>query len=165
MKKVISLILIFSVCVFSFACVIETPQQHYDSLPEGEPTGRFAEISVNCSSVFSHLTDLKAGIKDILPPDGVILAKKKYEIRKGDTLLKFLADALKNEKLLYAVNSGYLVSINNLGEKDCGSTSGWIFFLNGKMPSFGASSYLVKENDVIEWLYSCDIKDVQGLES
>lgn len=60
-------------------------------------------------------------------------------------------------------NSAYIEGINNLYEFDCGELSGWAYKVNQWFPNYGASRYLLKDGDVIEWLYTCDLgTDIGG---
>ena len=60
-------------------------------------------------------------------------------------------------------NSVYIEGINNLYEFDCGELSGWMYKVNGWFPNYGCSNYTLKQDDVIEWVYTCDLgKDVGG---
>jgi hypothetical protein len=44
---------------------------------------------------------------------------------------------------------------------DFGSQSGWLYSVNGDYPGVSCGDYLVKAEDVIEWVYTCDLgKDV-----
>ncbi len=47
----------------------------------------------------------------------------------------------------------YVYSICGLEEKACGSTSGWMYKVNGKTPSVSADKYVLKAGDEIEWVY------------
>ena len=59
--------------------------------------------------------------------------------------------------------SVYVEGINNLYEFDCGELSGWMYSVNGIYPNYGCSSYILKDGDVICWVYTCDLGyDVGG---
>lgn len=38
-----------------------------------------------------------------------------------------------------------------------GSLSGWMYNVNGWYPNYGCSRYQVKDGDVVEWRYTCDL--------
>lgn len=60
-------------------------------------------------------------------------------------------------------NSAYIEGIHNLYEFDCGNLSGWMYKVNGWFPNYGCSRYMLKNGDVIEWVYTCDLgRDVGG---
>ena len=54
-------------------------------------------------------------------------------------------------------NSAYIEGIHNLYEFDCGQLSGWIYKVNGWSPNYGCSRYALKDGDVIEWVYTCNL--------
>ena len=54
-------------------------------------------------------------------------------------------------------NSAYVEGINNLYEFDVGSLSGWMYNVNGWYPNYGCSRYQLKDGDVVEWCYTCDL--------
>ena len=59
-------------------------------------------------------------------------------------------------------NSAYIEGIHNLYEFDVGNESGWMYRVNGWFPNYGCSRYLLKDGDVIEWVYTCDLGDDVG---
>lgn len=59
----------------------------------------------------------------------------------------------------------YISGINGLGEKMCGSWSGWCFVSTMpnaayEMPSVGAASYSLTEGEHITWVYTCNFYDI-----
>ena len=59
--------------------------------------------------------------------------------------------------------TAYIEGIGNLYEFDCGALSGWMYRVNGWFPNYGCSRYAVQADDVIEWMYTCDLgSDVGG---
>ena len=60
-------------------------------------------------------------------------------------------------------NSQYINSIENFKEFGVGDLSGWMYKVNGLFPNYGCSQYIVKDGDVIEWVYTCDLgRDIGG---
>ena len=53
--------------------------------------------------------------------------------------------------------SVYIQGINYLYEFSCGPLSGWMYLVNGVFPNYGCSKYALKDGDVIEWVYTCDL--------
>jgi len=59
--------------------------------------------------------------------------------------------------------SAYIEGINGLYEFDRGELSGWMYSVNDWFPNYGCSRYQLKDGDVIEWVYTCDLGyDVGG---
>lgn len=59
----------------------------------------------------------------------------------------------------------YISGIDGLGEKMCGSWSGWCFVSTMpnapyEMPPVGAASYSLTEGEHITWVYTCDFSDI-----
>lgn len=54
-------------------------------------------------------------------------------------------------------NSIYIKGINYLYEFSCGPLSGWMYLVNGEFPDFGVNKYDLKDGDVIEFKYTCDL--------
>lgn len=59
----------------------------------------------------------------------------------------------------------YISAMDGLGEKMCGSWSGWCFVstmpnATYEMPSVGAASYSLTEGEHITWVYTCNYSDI-----
>jgi len=125
-------------------------------------------ISIECSTIFSNLSLLEANKLSQLPADGVILKKTEVSIT-DDTVFSVLQRVCRENgiHLEYsssdAFKSVYIEGIHNLYEFDCGELSGWMYRVNGWYPNYGCSNYSVKNGDVIEFRYTCDLgEDIGG---
>ncbi len=122
-----------------------------------EPT---CSITIDCKTVLGHFEKLAEEKKDWIPKDGVILPLTTVEIYEGDTAFSVLNRITREKKIhlefvetpMY--QSAYIEGIGNLYEFDCGESSGWLYLVNGKIPSYGCSQYQVQEGDVIAFRYS-----------
>lgn len=92
-------------------------------------------------------------------------------MRKDDTVYDILNRAVRHNKIQMeyqganenAFGSVYIRGINFLYEFSCGPLSGWMYKVNGQFPNYGCSKYVLKDGDVIEWVYTCDLgRDVGG---
>lgn len=126
-------------------------------------------ISIKCDNVLEHMDLLKDNKKEVIPADGVIMANKIVEFHEGETVFNVLQRETKKSKIhmeftkapIY--NSAYIEGIANLYEFDCGNLSGWMYRVNGQAPRYGSSLYTLKDGDIIEWQYTCDLgRDVNG---
>lgn len=153
-----------------------------DPVPEGNPepinpqdtqvkktTTYQCTISIVCDTVLDNMESLTAGKEDIVPTDGIILAATKIQFYEGENVFDVLLRVTKDQKIhmefvatpIY--NSNYLEGINNLYEFDCGPLSGWMYKVNDWFPNYGCSRYLLKDGDVIEFIYTCDLgEDIGG---
>lgn len=126
-------------------------------------------VSIRCDTILDNLDDLKQGLEDFVPADGVILAPIKVEILEGETAFDVLKRVTRNEKIqmefrndpLYS--GAYVEGIGHLYEFDCGSGSGWMYKVNGWFPNYGCSQYQLKDGDTMEWCYTCDVGKMWGI--
>lgn len=160
-----------------------TKQDKYktDPIPKGKPQPvepQDKEItdntlkctfSISCATVLDNMDMLDKSKKEIIPDDGWILKPVTVTFNEGESVFDVLKQACKDNKIhlefsftpIY--NSAYIEGINNLYEFDCGSLSGWMYEVNDWFPNYGCSRYEVKNGDVIEWQYTCNLgEDVGG---
>lgn len=160
----IVLIILIIINGTEFQTVDEYYLTHIDDIKEDSQT---VFISINCSSVYDNWDMLDDNVKNsgFLPKNGIILDKAEYVLREGDTVFDILSRAVRYNKIqmeyqgadMNIYNSVYVQGINYLYEFDCGELSGWIYTVNGECPKYGCSSYVLKDGDVIEWIYTCEL--------
>lgn len=147
-----------------------------EKIPDGEPLPVEPEastvnsaksgtctLSINCSTILNNMADFNQDKMSVLPSDGVILSTRTVTFYEGESVFDVLERETKNNKIhmefsftpMY--NSVYVEGINNLYEFDCGKLSGWMYCVNDWYPNYGCSRYQVKQGDVIEWNYTCDL--------
>lgn len=124
-------------------------------------------LFVRCDTVFDNVSKLPKEKLAILPRDGIIFPKTKVVFYAGESVFNVLTRELKKNRIhidfvttpMY--NTVYIKGISNLYEQDCGELSGWVYMVNGKVPSYGCSQYMLKDGDDIAFVYTCDLgKDV-----
>ncbi|MGX8795074.1 DUF4430 domain-containing protein [Fusibacter sp. JL298sf-3] len=147
-----------------------------DPIPEGKPqpvewqdteidtsTEGYITLSVSCKTILDNLDLLEPNKLELVPEDGVIFPEKQVAFYEGESVFDVLHREMKGAKIhmefvmtpMY--NSNYIEGINNLYEFDCGELSGWMYKVNDWFPNYGASRYQLKEGDVVEWVYTCDL--------
>jgi len=122
-----------------------------------------ATLSVVCTTILDHMDKFNKDKREVLPADGVIYQSRKVTFYEGESVFDVLLREMKNSKIhmefsmtpMY--NSNYIEGINNIYEFDCGELSGWMYKVNGWYPNYGSSRYKLKDGDVIEWVYTCDL--------
>jgi hypothetical protein len=155
-----------------------------DPVPEGKPIPvepqnatitdieRTCILSVRCDTILDNIDWLDKEKVELVPEDGVIFATKTVTFYEGESVFNVLQREMKIAKIhmeftntpIY--NSVYIEGINNLYEFDCGELSGWMYKVNNWFPNYGCSRYQLKEGDVIEWVYTCNLGvDVDGFYS
>lgn len=118
----------------------------------------YCTISIDCQTILNNMKDLKENKKPYVPDNGYLFSGK-VEIKEGQTVMDVL---LSLPGVNVVQTSGYVVSINNLKEKDCGRYSGWMYNVNGTYPNYGCAEYKVKNGDNIQWRYTCNLGNDLG---
>ena len=152
-----------------------------DPIPEGKPkpvepedqevdkgTTYTCTFSIECSTILNNLDQLDPDKLECVPSNGVILAKTTVTFYEGESVFDVLQRLCKEKGIhmesswtpIY--NSAYIEGIHNLYEFDCGELSGWMYRVNGWYPNYGCSRYQLKQGDVVEWRYTCDLGEDVG---
>jgi hypothetical protein len=146
-----------------------------DPVPEGKPAPiepqkaaisdkpMTAYLSVSCLTILNNMNKLNAEKIELVPTDGIIFKAQEVTFYEGESVFNVLQREMKKHKIhmefentpIY--NSAYIEGIHNLYEFDCGELSGWMYKVNGWFPNYGSSRYQLKQGDVIEWVYTCDL--------
>ena len=116
-------------------------------------------ITVECKNIHKHMSQLKSGHERFVPNDGYIIHTESRTVDRGSTaydVLKLACSAhgirLTAKSTSYGV---YVVGINNLDEKDCGSASGWMYKVNGTVPMISCGKYKMDSGDNLVFYYVC----------
>ena len=153
-----------------------------DPIPEGKPNPVEPEdqdvdkgktytctFSIECSTILNNLDQLDPEKLEMVPSGGTILATTTVTFYEGESVFDVLQRICKEKGIhlesswtpIY--NSAYIEGIHNLYEFDCGSLSGWMYRVNGWYPNYGCSRYQLKDGDVVEWRFTCDLgNDIGG---
>lgn len=150
----IVLIVAAVVCVAVNLIKIESVDGHFSpSTTAGQTTEQGSvTLSVRCDM-----------IKDVdgIPSDGVVIETMGLSFSKGESVFDLLDRAARMSRVTIVEKGGYISSIANISEQSHGDLSGWVYFVNGSMPSVGCREYFPKDGDVIEWHYTKDLgKDI-----
>lgn len=150
-------------------------------VPEGKPapvepqdavigeTTYTCTLSVECSTILANMKYLDKNKVELVPEDGIIFPAREVAFYEGESVFNVLQREMKRNKIhlefentpIY--NSAYIEGVNNLYEFDCGELSGWMYKVNDWFPGYGCSRYQLKEGDMVEWVYTCDLgRDVGG---
>lgn len=126
-------------------------------------------ISIRCDTILQNMASLIPGKEELIPEDGCILTPTSVVFYEGESVFNVLQRTCKELGIhmefmntpMY--HSAYIEGIANLYEFDVGALSGWMYRVNGWFPNFGCSRYALKDGDVIEWIYTCDLgADIGG---
>jgi len=131
------------------------PENYYGQSTEKENTVGTVIMSIRC--------DILEGKEphDHIPEDYCILDTAEFKLSEGETVYDILLDAAKEYSISVEHEGGsdiiYISGINYLYENDYGDLSGWVYKVNGVLPSVGCGGYKLKDGDVIEWCYTLDL--------
>ena len=130
-------------------------------------TGYTVTLSVRCDTILDNMHLLDESKHGLVPSDGVIFPATTVTFSDGESVFDILKRTMQENKIhLEFVNtpvfdSAYIEGINNLYELDVGELSGWTYKVNDVFPGVGCSQYILKDGDVIEVVYTCNLgKDV-----
>ncbi|QHI73878.1 DUF4430 domain-containing protein [Aminipila terrae] len=146
-----------------------------DPVPDGKPVpvepgsvsvtknAKTCTMSIECKTILDNMNNLNKEKVELVPKDGVIMPATTVTFYEGESVFNLLQRETKKNKIhmefsntpIY--NSAYIEGIHNLYEFDCGELSGWMYKVNGWFPNYGCSRYQIKQGDVIEWVYTCDL--------
>ena len=152
-----------------------------DPVPEGKPAPVEPEdveigdeewtctLSVSCATILDNMDLCDPEKWELVPEDGWILEPMTVTFYAGESVFNVLQRTLKEQGIHMehsytpAYHSAYIEGINNLYEFDVGEHSGWMYSVNGWFPIYGCSRYVLKDGDVVEWKYTCDLgSDIGG---
>lgn len=144
---------------------------HIDDITEDSET---VTISIHCDTILDNWDNLSPQLRSekYVPKDGIVLEETEYVLRQGDTVFDILDRAVRHNRIHMefqgsdknSYNSVYIQGINFIYEFSCGPLSGWMYSVNGKFPDYGVSKYVLKDGDVIEFDYTCDLGRDLGYE-
>lgn len=118
------------------------------------------EIEIICKTAVEYAKNHPSVALSDKAMSGVILQSTAVEILSGDTAFDVLKRVCTENNIsleftktpLY--NSYYIEGIGGLYEFDCGSSSGWIYSVNGERPSRSCSEYRLNDGDKIVFAYT-----------
>lgn len=149
------------------------PTKATDAAPQAKNVT--CTIEIECRKILENAEKLRPEKQAFLPSDGYILKKTTVTVKEGssafDVLKKVCGENVCPSECQYCKKSGiqleyiyspqydseYVRGIHQLYEKDCGTRSGWMYSVNGAFPNYGINKYIVKNGDVIQFRYTCDL--------
>lgn len=155
-KNIIVLIVGFAVLtVISLTIQIETPNQYYSETSDNKQNTATVIMSISCKNALGK-TD-----NDKIPENGIIIDDTEFSVSDGETVFDLLVSAAKQNKIPLDYDGSnetvYVKGIGGLYEFECGELSGWMYKVNGETPNVGCSNYILKSDDVIEWVYTTNL--------
>lgn len=116
-------------------------------------------VTVECKSILKNMDKLADGHAPYVPSDGYFINSCTVTLDNGSSAYDAVQLACNKQGVhMTTVNSGYgkyVKGFNNIDEKDCGSQSGWLYFVNGSSPSKSCSKYKLSNGDNVVFSYTC----------
>lgn len=116
-------------------------------------------VTVECKSILKNMDKLADGHAPYVPSDGYFINGCTVTLDNGSSAYDAVQLACNKQGVhMTTVNSGYgkyVKGFNNIDEKDCGSQSGWLYFVNGNSPSKSCSKYKLSNGDNVVFSYTC----------
>ncbi len=93
--------------------------------------------------------------------NGMWMTEKTVELKKGSTVYHAFVKALAGSGITQeGAEKGYVRSMTKdgvtLGEMTMGANSGWLYKVNGDLPTVSLTSYTLNDGDEILWYYTAD---------
>lgn len=144
----------------------QKPPTSYSAKPQS--TGKLIQtmpqsrcnIEIICKNAAEYAKNHPSVVLSGKAMSGVILQSTAVEISDSDTAFDVLKRVCTENNIsleftktpLY--NSYYIEGIGGLYEFDCGSSSGWIYSVNGEKPNRSSSEYRLNDGDKIVFAYT-----------
>lgn len=140
------------ICALVMLVNFETVDEHFAPQTTDVVEKSVGEVtfSIRCDKLLSFGGEL-------VPEDGVIIGRTTMSFYEGESVLDLLDRAARKSGVVIVERGGYVSSIAGLAEQSYGDLSGWVYFVNGSMPSVGCAEYYPKDGDTIEWHYTLDL--------
>ncbi len=132
-----------------------------DNVPDKAQTTSVCSFLVDCSKALEY-EKLSPSIRAVLPANGIIYSGV-VEFTPGESVFDVMSRVLRENgipmesSVTPGFGSRYIEGINSLYEFDGGSNSGWVYFVNGSMPSHGCDLQTVSNGDDIRWYYTLNL--------
>ena len=122
-------------------------------------------ISITCESILDHMDSMEPAKAELVPAGGIILSTTTVTVTECESAYDVLRRACTNAGIPLDASgssgygSAYVRGIQNIYEFDCGSLSGWKYRVNGTVPNYGCSSYILQEGDSIQFYFTTDLNN------
>lgn len=117
------------------------------------------DVLIECSAILDNMDNLKAGHDSYVPSDGVFLDTYTVTLPSGSTAYDALEKACSDNNIKINAQKTsfgiYVIGINNIDEKDCGKSSGWLYSVNDVFPQKSCGLYKLSNGDKVVFSYTC----------
>lgn len=134
----------------------------------------YCYFSIECKTVLDNMSKLKSEIVPTIPSDGIIFKKTKVSFENGQTVYDVFKSVCQNNVCSHACkycknriqfesvftpgyNAYYIRGIHYLYEKDCGTKSGWMYYVNGEYAPVSVDKFVLHNGDDVRFAYTCNL--------
>lgn len=134
----------------------------YTAKPQELPTGD-KPITETPSGNNDSKKYVTVSVDKLTISKGYVISTVQVELQSNDTAWTLLKRELDKRgiscKYIWSEQYGsvYLQSIDGDGEFDHGSGSGWMYAVNSIYPNYGATKYILKDGDKLQWRYTTNL--------
>ena len=132
--------------------------------PSAAPKGEMqtVTIEIRCHELTEN-PELLAddSLKGYIPDNGVIISPKEYQIRPGvTTVFQITQQVCMDEDVQFEYEGSslfggnYIKGINYIYEFSAGKESGWIYSVDGEVPSYASDKLKLNGGEKIVWSYT-----------
>ncbi len=162
MKRCFCLLIVLLIFCLVGCGVLQTVEDYEEEKPFTS-SKMYIALTIDCIDILANIDDLDSGTasSNVVPSDGYIINNERVEIGKNEKTFDIIKRVLNDKNIPFTheyssvFKNEYIVSINNISEKCCGSSSGWIYKVNEKMPSVGLSHHTPQDGDNVRVMFSC----------
>lgn len=119
-------------------------------------------VTIEYTAILDNMDKLKEGHEKYVNQSGYALSKEKVTVKNGSSAYQAVKTACDNNGIkVSTTGSGkkvYISGFGNIDEKDCGSASGWTYYVNGYFPPKSCGAYTVSNGDEIRFSYVVESK-------
>lgn len=116
-------------------------------------------VTIECTVILKNEDKLEKGHESYVPSNGYFAADEKVTLKKGSTAYDAVKEVCSEKGIkISTTGSGksvYIAGFNNIDQFDCGSGSGWTYYVNGSFPPKSCGAYTLSDGDSIEFIYVC----------
>lgn len=149
------------------ASAAPAPQAPAASVPSVPQTIQVS-LAIDCKTAVQNWSKITSTKQDhrIVPADGIILPQTTARVNSGKTVYDLLVAVCEQHGIQMEHKGSslgqYIEGINNLYEFDVGPLSGWDYEVNGVIPGYAVSQYVLKTGDAVQFRYTCDLGNDLG---
>ncbi len=131
--------------------------EHTQKSISNDDADYYCTVTIQCKEILSNRDKLKDGHEEFVPKSGYLVRNYSVKYENDDNVYKVVQRVcrengikMRAKKTAYGM---YIVGLNELDEKDCGGTSGWTYYVDGKFPNVSVDNYSLKGGESIELKY------------